>query len=538
MKKVLKQLLVLFFPVLGTIFSSQAQPCLKWNHDIGGNNDGGESFGNVISVADGFLACGTANSNDPKFNVPTGHGNDAFIAKYNSSGNLVWKHSYGGSGEDGFKMIISAPDGGFICIGHTSSNDGDVSGNHGAGDAWIVKTDAAGNLQWQKCYGGSKDDYALVIINDPSGYTFSGAESSRDGNFANNFGDYDAWVVKISFTGTVLWQSTYGGSKFDAAVGLTRNDDGTYIFASPTTSNNQEVGNTHGGSYDTWVVKITGSGSIIWKKVYGGSGFDYCNAMTRTTDGNLVLTHGSNSTDGDVNGPGIVFSWLMKLNPQNGSIIWSKTFSVSELDCASFGIFPASDGGVVSLGVQGPIGDSSRVDALILAIDVNGNKKWHRFLAGSKYDAANAGTEINSGDLLVLGSSSSVDGDFAGGSGNQDIWISKFHNCADNSSSKTSAINNPINEPVLYKLTNYPNPFSYSTTITYSILQTGKVSLKIFDMSGRLIITIANEQMQAGVHEIKWNANNSSGRTVSSGVYLLRIEAGDFKETRKIFVAK
>jgi hypothetical protein len=435
-------------------------------------------------------------------------------------------------------MIISAPDCGFICIGHTSSNDGDVSGNHGAGDAWIVKTDAAGNLQWQKCYGGSKDDYALVIINDPSGYTFSGAESSRDGDFANNFGDYDAWVVKISFTGTVLWQSTYGGSKFDAAVGLTRNDDGTYIFAGPTTSNNQQVGNTHGGSYDTWVVKITISGSIIWKKVYGGSGGDYCNAMTRTTDGNLVLTHGSNSTDGDVNGPGIVFSWLMKLNPQSGSIIWSKTFSVSELDCASFGIFPTSDGGVVSIGVQGPIGDSSRVDALILATDVNGKKKWHRFLAGSKYEAANAGTEINSGDLLVLGSSNSVDGDFAGGSGNQDIWISKFHNCADNSSSKTSAINNPINEPVLYKLTNYPNPFSYSTTITYSILQTGKVSLKIFDMSGRLIITIANEQMQAGVHEIKWNANNSSGRTVSSGVYLLRIEAGDFKETRKIFVAK
>lgn len=537
MKKIFKQLLVLFFLVPGTIFSSQAQSCLKWNHDIGGNNDGGESFGNVISVADGFLACGTANSNDPKFNVPTGQGNDAFIAKYNSSGDLVWKRSFGGSGEDGFKMIIAAPDGGFICIGNTSSNDGDVSGNHGAGDAWIIKTDAAGNLQWQKCYGGNKDDYALAIINDPSGYTFSGAESSRDGDFANNFGNYDAWIVKISFTGTVLWQSTYGGSKFDAAVGLTRNDDGTYIFASPTTSNNQQVGNTHGGSYDTWVVKITGSGSIIWKKVYGGNGFDYCNGMTRTTDGNLVLTHGSNSTDGDVNGSGIVVSWLMKLNPQSGSIIWSKTFSVSELDCASFGIFPTSDGGVVSLGVQGPL-DSSKVDALILGIDNNGNKKWHRFLIGSKYDAANAGTEINSGDLLVLGSSNSVDGDFAGGSGNQDIWISKFHNCANNSSSKTSAINNPINEPVLYKLTNYPNPFSSATTISFLFDQSRKISLKIFDLNGRLIRTLANGQMQAGRQEIKWNASDAIGKPVPAGIYLLQIEAGDFKETRKLSVIK
>ena len=318
------------------------------------------------------------------------------------------------------------------------------------------------------------------------------------------------------------------------ATGLTRNDDGTYIFAGPTTSNNQQVGNTHGGSYDTWVVKITGSGSIIWKKVYGGSGGEYCNGMTRTTDGNLVLTHGSNSTDGDVNGSGLFVSWLMKLNPQSGSIIWSKTFSVSELDCASFGIFSTSDGGVVSLGVQGPIGDSSRVDPLILAVDVNGNKKWHRFLAGSNKDAAYAGTEINSGDLLVLASSSSVDGDFAGGSGNVDIWISKFHNCENNAITKASPANSII-ETNTYKFSVYPNPVSSATTISFSLAQSAKVSLRVFDLNGRLITTLANEEMQAGAHEIKWN---TTSKPVPSGVYLLRIEADKYVMTRKITVVK
>ena len=536
MKKLYNYFALFAFTIFTTTLT-HAQSCLKWNKFIGGNDNDAISTGSVIALADGFLACGTANSNDPKFNVPSENSNDAFIVKYNSNGNLIWKHTYGGSGEDGFKMIIAATDGGFIGIGHTSSNNGDVNGNHGAGDAWIVKTDAAGNLQWQKCYGGSRDDYALVIVPDPSGYTFAGAESSRDGGFANNFGDYDAWVVKISSAGNVVWQSTYGGSKFDEAGGLTRNNDGTYIFAGATTSNNQQVGNTHGGSYDTWVVKITGNGSIIWKKVYGGKGYEYCNGMTRTTDGKIVLGHASNSSDGDVNGTGSFVAWLLKLNTQSGDVIWSRTFSPSGIEWGSFGIFSTSDGGVVCLGAQGTV-PYSNFDALILAIDANGNKKWHKLLSGSNEDDTHAGTEINGGDLLVLGFSVSVDGDFAGGSGNGGIWISKFHNCSDNSFTKTFPVNNLINESDLYTLTNYPNPVSQSTNITYSVPQPGKVSLKIYDMMGKLIKTLVNAKVAAGTYHIPWNANDENGNTLSSGIYLLRLNTGSYSETKKLSVIK
>lgn len=87
-------------------------------------------------------------------------------------------------------------------------------------------------------------------------------------------------------------------------------------------------------------------------------------------------------------------------------------------------------------------------------------------------------------------------------------------------------------------LTVYPNPVSSSTTISFSIDQAKKVSLRIFDLNGRLITTLANEKMQAGAHEIKWNVNSVNGKSLLSGIYLLRIEAGDIKETRKIFVIK
>ena len=128
MKKLYNYFALFAFTIFTTTLN-HAQSCLKWNKFIGGNDNDAISTGSVIALADGFLACGTANSNDPKFNVPSENSNDAFIVKYNSNGNLIWKHTYGGSGEDGFKMIIAATDGGFIGIGHTSSNNGDVNGN-------------------------------------------------------------------------------------------------------------------------------------------------------------------------------------------------------------------------------------------------------------------------------------------------------------------------------------------------------------------------------------------------------------------------
>jgi len=261
--------------------------------------------------------------------------------------------------------------------------------------------------------------------------------------------------------------------------------------------------------------------------------------MTRTTDGNLVLGHGSNSSDGDVNGTGSFVTWLLKLNSQSGDMIWSKTFSINGIECASFGIFSTADGGVVSLGVNGPGGDPSKTDALILAIDANGNKKWHKLLSGSNRDDAFSGTEISGGDLMILSSSLSVDGDFAGGSGSSaDIWITRFHNCNDNSFTKAVPVNTPINESVWYKLTNYPNPFSHSVIITYSIPQNTKVSLKIYNVMGKQVKILVNAKVAAGIYNIQWNVSDEKGNAVPAGIYFLRMEAGDYLETKKLSVIK
>jgi Secretion system C-terminal sorting domain/Photosynthesis system II assembly factor YCF48 len=84
----------------------------------------------------------------------------------------------------------------------------------------------------------------------------------------------------------------------------------------------------------------------------------------------------------------------------------------------------------------------------------------------------------------------------------------------------------------------YPNPVVNSATISFSTNQISTVSLQIFDISGRLVITLASEQMQQGNHEVKWNVNDDHGNTVPSGIYLLKMYAGNYSITKKISVIK
>jgi len=91
-------------------------------------------------------------------------------------------------------------------------------------------------------------------------------------------------------------------------------------------------------------------------------------------------------------------------------------------------------------------------------------------------------------------------------------------------------------EPQL--LQNSPNPFNPSTTIKFYIPNTSDVSIKIYDMLGREVTTLINEQATAGYHIIFWNGKDSRGENVASGVYLYRLTAGNFSETKKMNLLK
>jgi hypothetical protein len=141
---------------------------------------------------------GQSGSNDG--NVTGNHGeSDYWVIKLDGTGNLLWQKSLGGTGSDGARSIQQTSDGGYIVAGHSNSTDGDVKGNQGGDDYWIVKLDNIGNLTWQKAMGGTDTDIAKSIQQtSDGGYIVAGYSKSNGGDVPANNGEADYWIVKLT----------------------------------------------------------------------------------------------------------------------------------------------------------------------------------------------------------------------------------------------------------------------------------------------------------------------------------------------------
>lgn len=205
-------------------------------------------------------------------------------------------------------------DGGFIVAGSTHSDDGNVSGNHGMSDFWIVKLDSEGVLEWQKCLGGSGHDWAHSVQQTADGgYILAGSTESNDGDVTGNHGGQDFWIVKLKEDGELEWQRCLGGSSNDTASAVQQTIDGGYIVSGYTESNDGDVSGNRGNS-DYWLVKLSSSGDLLWQKCLGGSDHDYSHSLQQTTDGGYILAGSSRSNDGDVTGnQGDYDFWVVKL---------------------------------------------------------------------------------------------------------------------------------------------------------------------------------------------------------------------------------
>src|SRR5205814_640030 len=133
---------------------------------------------------------------------------------------------------DEASYIQQTTDGGFIIAGESYSNDGDVSGNHGYSDYWIVKTDALGNIEWQKTLGGTLYEVASSVQQTTDhGFIVAGFSRSNDGDVTGHHGattTNDYWVVKLDSSGNLLWQKSLGGSLNDYANSVLQSSDGGF----------------------------------------------------------------------------------------------------------------------------------------------------------------------------------------------------------------------------------------------------------------------------------------------------------------------
>jgi PKD repeat protein len=299
-----------------------------WNKRLGGS--GVDQAYSILQTADGgYAVAGSTESKDG--DVRGNHGfSDYWIVKLDPpsppdpSPKLKWQKCLGGSQDDHARSILQTADGGYVVAGWTKSSDDDVQGNHGDFDCWIVKLDKSGNLVWQKCLGGSRSDGAWCINQTADGgYVVAGYTSSKDGDVSGNHGDWDYWVVKLDASGNMEWQKCLGGSGKDMARSIRQTADGGYVVAGYTSSNDGDVSGNH-GMEDYWVVKLDKSGDLVWQKLLGGKDMEEASSVRQTSDGGYVVTGYTKSNDGDVSGNhgkvGTADFWVVKLREMDCTI--------------------------------------------------------------------------------------------------------------------------------------------------------------------------------------------------------------------------
>ncbi|MBK7856200.1 MAG: hypothetical protein IPJ79_16095 [Bacteroidetes bacterium] len=268
---------------------------------------------------------------------------DFWIVKTDSTGNIQWQNTIGGSDDDRFTSIDPTTDGGFIIGGWSMSNiSGDKTENCiGSCDYWMIKTDAAGNIQWQNTIGGNNLDWLNSIQQTADGgYILGGwSESNISGDKTeNNNGFWDLWVVKTDSFGNIQWQNTIGGNGADELYYLQQTSEGGYILGARSNSNiTGEKTENCIGYLDYWIVKTDSVGNIQWQNTIGGTDEDWLYSIQQTSDEGYILGGCSKSnTSGDKteNSNGGEDYWIVKICDSLSATSSCSTVSVNELEWA------------------------------------------------------------------------------------------------------------------------------------------------------------------------------------------------------------
>ena len=484
---------------------------------------------------------------------------DLFIAKFNSLGQRQWCTYYGGSSSDEGRGIMIDPQGNIIVVGVTKSFNFPVSpgaqqinyaGNY---DAFILKFNSAGQRVWSTFLGGSGEDRCMTVAADNSGNVLiSGYTNSS--NFPvgpaafqpYNAGDYDAFIAKVNSNGQRMWSTYYGGSYADAADGITIGNSGTLVFTGYTLSTGFPVTpggfqTFNAGCTDAFFVSFDTAGNRLWATYYGGTDYDYgYGGVSFDNNNNLFACGWTKSVNFPVTNNAFQLSnaggydaYLIKFDSY-GNRIWASYYGGSNDDKGE-GVISDNSGNIFFTGFTNSINlpiisgalqttNAGGNDAFIVKFDGSGQRISATYYGGTSEDLCHVISTGCQGGIIVGGRTLST---------NFPISNNCFQNHnAGLSDGFVSSLNGALiginiigeNLPIDYNLyQNYPNPFNPITRIKFDIPAVGQrhafdVHLIIYDILGREIAVLVNEQLKAGTYEVDFD-----GANYPSGVYFYKL---------------
>jgi uncharacterized protein YegL len=314
---------------------------LEWSNNYG---DSTFNIGNAIKQTPdgGFIIAGLNND------IRQQESRDALLLKVDMQGTVEWEKEFGGSLNDGFVDLKLTPDGGYIVCGYSYSSDNDIAENKGFADCLVARFTSTGDVMWSTTFGGSSGDQLQAIdITSDGNYIVVGRSSSDDGDIPVNKGKDDCLIAMLNDNGEILNIQTYGGSKEEYGFSIQALADGNSVFVASTQSSDGDVGASV-DSVDSWFVILDENGTIIQQQIFSASKVDYPYSVTQLRDGGFAIaTLGSNVTSPTSN-----FDYNIIRTDQSGQMLWSKAFGGFGSDIPRR-IEETIDGGLLIVGSNG-----------------------------------------------------------------------------------------------------------------------------------------------------------------------------------------
>ncbi|MBB78912.1 MAG: hypothetical protein CL844_07925 [Crocinitomicaceae bacterium] len=270
-KTIMKTLLVLLLLVPMMSFG---QPTIEWETTFGGSDSTYSDAGYSVKQTwdGGYIVAGSTDRQLLGY-----YNSDGFLIKTDGSGQEEWSQTYGGDNDDVIRDVQQTSDGGYILVGSTGSQGLYYQ-------VYLIKTDGYGQEEWSQTFGGGGEDLAYSVQQtSDGGYIIVGQYEHWGIN------DYDVWLIKTNGAGQEEWNQKIGGPNKDVGFFVQQTTDGSYIVLGETRS----FGN---GNTDIYLIKVNSNGNIMWTQFFGTGGEESGYSLEETLDGGYIICGESSGT--------------------------------------------------------------------------------------------------------------------------------------------------------------------------------------------------------------------------------------------------
>ena len=303
---------------------------------------------------------------------------NALLIKIDHTGKEMWKRDYTFSSVDRLNMVKELQDGSLVAAGFT------MSSTNYSKDIFVIKTDAQGNLEWQRSYGDAQDETANSIdISIGGGFIISGEVINENTGFSL------CYLIKIDNEGGLDWSNTFGGNQNDNGLSVISTNDAGFAITGMTRS----LGDSNG---DVWLIKVNSNGEIEWERTYGGDDTEYGRTIQQTVDGGYIIIGQTESF-----GLGYNDAYLIKTDSQ-GNEIWSQTFGGQGTDQGRQVVNTLDEGYLIS-GYTDSFGTLGGFNFWLVKANSLGELEWQRFYGEQGDDRGLSGIQTSDGGYAIAG---------------------------------------------------------------------------------------------------------------------------------------